>query len=146
MWLGVALNNSTPDTLDAVRAAVAVLIEHGPVETLPVASGLLAWLDAPDSGVTLDAALNLRWGWRQSERLRRRDVVVRDVARRRFAGLSLRATARAVCGALRGYEANGWLRDRTGNRPDGTHGDLWDVLNLGAAPGEEMLRTILRGG
>jgi hypothetical protein len=133
MWLGVALNNSTPDTLDAVRAAVAVLIEHGPVETLPVASGLLAWLDAPDSGVTLDAALNLRWGWRQSERLR-------------FAGLSLRATARAVCGALRGYEANGWLRDRTGNRPDGTHGDLWDVLNLGAAPGEEMLRTILRGG
>jgi hypothetical protein len=129
-----------------VRKAVSLLAEHGDDGVVAVAGALAIWIDqAPAATITFDDALNLPPGWRSALRRQQRDQALLRLWRHHFVGLQGREAVRAVSAAARRYEGTGWPRDRrTGRRPDGLNGDLFDVLCLGSLPAEGSLRRLFQ--
>jgi hypothetical protein len=122
-----------------LRTAAVVLAEHGDAAT---AEALWTWLDS-DASVTFEAALGMPSDGRARARLEARDALLIAIARRHFAELCGRALADAVVKAGRRYQGSSWPRDRrSGRRPDGLTGDLFDVLSFGDIPGDARLRQI----
>jgi hypothetical protein len=134
---------SSPSAIAArLRAAAANLAERGDVAT---AEAVLTWLDG-DASVTLEAALGLPPDGRMRARLENRDTLLIALARRHFPTLTGRRLADAVALAGSRYAGSSWTRDRrSGRRPDGLNGDLFDILSAGEIPGDARLRQIFNG-
>lgn len=128
------------DPESQLRSAIALLAGSGP-EHSRVAHALKLWLDSEDH-VALEAALNVGVTWRSNLRVRRRDEILNRVARRYFADRSARRGARALADAIESYETGEFkTHRRTGVRPGGLRGELFDLLSCGAPMlGEQALR------
>lgn len=132
---------STPAPITALRAVRDLLIDQPDASLWPVAAAIDTWLAAGDGDFA--AALGLPPGWHSALRRRQRNDVLCEVARRRFPALNPSAAALALLRASRRYEGTSWPRDRkSGRRPDGINGDIFDVLSLGEMPCERILRSL----
>ncbi len=126
--------------LDALRAARAVLREHGGEDVMPVAWAIDAMLA---HGIDFAMALGLAPGWHGAQRQRQRDRALRALAER-YAPLTGRPLAKQLASDASRYERTRWPRDRSERRrPGGADGLLYDVLSLGPMPAEETLRKII---
>ena len=104
---------------------------------------------------TIEDALGIRTSrggmpWWREEATRKRDELLRLLAQRHFAHLSVSQRAHQIHLMLTRYAASGWRFDcRMNEMPDGYRGTsselLWHAFKTGAAipVGERHLRTIL---
>jgi hypothetical protein len=143
---------ATAHPADVLRRAAAVLVEHGDGAVAAMGGAFLDFLataaeppDADERHASLEATIGFAVAWRAQERRRRRDLVLFDVRRRRYGDLSNREAARRMSADVGRYASSSWPRTRrSGKRPDGAVGDLYDLLLvLGEAPTEAALRHLL---
>ena len=145
--LTVPLAGAPPDQLRALAAA----LERGGVEGVSdpakVASALRRYLQEAPNGLTLDEALGLvpapgHPAWWTTEARQRRDDVIRELARRHYAGLSVRETARQIARLGRECQARG-------RRPQSAGDDRRRLavaaIETGAPfPGPRQVENVLR--
>jgi hypothetical protein len=130
-----------PDPLVDLAEAIRLLAETGNPAGLRVAEALAAWRDA---GQPIEAALGLQATWRSDYRRGRQNQALAAVAGY-FPGLFGRKLASRMTNAERRYRT-AWPRDRkTGHRPDGLNGAIYDCLVLSEFPSEEKLRKLFNG-
>jgi len=125
------------------RHAAQVLASSGDPIAADCAYRLAIWLDR---GTDFETAAGFPSGWRCERERARRHELVRTLAREHFANLAGRELATSVYLAAIRYEGSAWLRDRkSGRRPPGMSGAIFDVLAAGKFPSFTSLRRILNG-
>lgn len=137
-------------TIGRVRRVIGLLIELDDLDAAWVAEVISTLIDIRggdnDNASSFADAAGLPARWRQSARIEDRDNRLRELALRHFPGLSGRELATAVSQAVRRYQGSSWPRDaRSGRRPSGVTGEIFDLSQLGPIPCGGHLRSILNG-
>ena len=135
-----------PITLSLLEAAAAYLAERD--QFAAIADGIRAWCSHESDG-PLDVALGIGGDWPRRQRERRRNELLRDLARLPpFTGLTGKPLARAIERAIRRYETDAYPRHRRSGKPEGEQGILFDIVSLGPTVGRSRIVQIfnnLRG-
>jgi hypothetical protein len=130
------------DPLAAVRAARAVLLEHGDEPAIMLVWALDTWLA---TGRDFAIALGLPAGWHCARKLRERDDALRQLATVHFPTLRGWRLARALRAAAKDYETHRWAADRaTGQPANDADRLIYQVLSWGRFPAAETLRKGIR--
>jgi uncharacterized protein YbdZ (MbtH family) len=130
------------DPLAVVRAARAVLLEHGDADATMLVWALDTWLE---SGGDFALALGLPAGWHCARKHRERDDALNQLAARHFPTLRGWRLARALRAAAKDYQSHRWAADRATGRPT-TDADrlIYQILSWGRFPAAETLRKGIR--
>jgi hypothetical protein len=127
------------DIADDIAAACELLRTHG--GHTRIVNALVAFLD----GANFAASLGAIPGWRETIRIRRRDMALAALAQD-FDEKSAYALAAAIAEEISSYHAGEWEDHyRNGRRPIGRRGFCYDFLLRSSPLSVDWLRHLLAG-